>query len=924
MAVILCPKCGKENPDSLRVCQYCQTPLSSGSTVRIGDKPTKKNTGELEPFMPDWLRDVRQQARDLAEKDAAEAASMPKIQKEEPPDLLAGLASQASKPDEDELPDWLAGLTPKKEEKPASTAPAKPASDFFAQFEKSAATPKSEPKPPPSSKAAPEPPPVPPQRDELSDWFAKASEEPSEPFALASDASELHLDWSFEEELSPKSSPESEAPVQEEDLSWLHNLEAEAKKTGELAQSRQADQRSSGIEKPAEPGSTQDDLSWLDSLGGLPTAGQPRQEPPRAEEDLDWLNAFGATPQATQPPAAPAPSQDDLSWLDNLGTPARSEQPAAPDERPEEDLGWLNAFPESPAAPQDKDIPPASKKDDLGGASEPAADDISWLRGLQGTPGTFSGALTDSAFEQGQSASAAAAVNMPHVSPFTPRQTAPLDDKIGQQLPDWLKSATEEPSMPLGPQALDRMRDDKKAPPVPDENTARALFGTVIRPKDEQPVVPEQAPAPVEPVARANEEAGPLYSEVNSLFSDELPDWLSNPEPADSQPVEEIGVNAEGGDALSPAELPSWVQAMRPVEAVIATEAAAGLGNLPVERDGPLAGLQGVIPLVAIGSLRRPRPVPLTLQTTEEQQTSATVLEQILQRETTARSLSSAPAVASQQTLRWIIAGLLVFVLAAVLFSGTQIMPISPVLPLETRNITNAVMSLADNAPVLVVMDYQPGLAGEMEAVSGPLLDQMVRLHHPYLSFVATSPSGSALVERLLANTNINQPGGAGYVVKQNYDNLGYLPGGEAGVAAFLQSPQTTLPSLQALRFSGYAAVLLLSDHADSARTWVEQISILKQADPTVASQPLLAVASAQTAPMLEPYFSSGQITGMISGLPSASTYEALNDGRPGMARTYWDAFGVGMMMAVFLIVVGSLWSVYSGIRASRMKTVEE
>jgi hypothetical protein len=251
-------------------------------------------------------------------------------------------------------------------------------------------------------------------------------------------------------------------------------------------------------------------------------------------------------------------------------------------------------------------------------------------------------------------------------------------------------------------------------------------------------------------------------------------------------------------------------------------------------------------------------------------------------------------------------------------------MPISPVLPPEAREMTNVVMSVADSAPVLVIMDYQPGLAGEMEAVGGPLLDQLVRLHHPYLSFVATSASGNALVERLLANTNINQAQGAGYVLGQNYDNLGYLPGGESGVLAFLQSPQGAIPSSRILNFSEYAAILILTDHADSARTWVEQISIMKQADPTLASQPLLAVASAQTGPMLRPYFSSGQITGLISGLPTAAGYESLNDNRPGMARTYWDAFGVGMMMAVLLIIVGSLWSAYSGIRASRVQAAEE
>ncbi len=132
------------------------------------------------------------------------------------------------------------------------------------------------------------------------------------------------------------------------------------------------------------------------------------------------------------------------------------------------------------------------------------------------------------------------------------------------------------------------------------------------------------------------------------------------------------------------------------------------------------------------------------------------------------------------------------------------------------------------------------------------------------------------------------------------------------------------MPASRILDFSEYAAILVLSDHADSARTWVEQISIMKQANPALGSQPLLAVASAQTGPMLQPYFSSGQITGMISGLPTAAGYELLNDHRPGMARTYWDAFGVGMMMAVFLIVLGSLWSVYSGIRARRTQIAEE
>src|SRR5512146_776858 len=109
MAELRCPTCGKSNPDFLDHCQFCQTPLKKDSALRIGDTPTKKDTGELEAILPDWLKDVRQQARDSAEQDAAQA---PQPKKEEPPDFLAGLASQAGGTGDEEIPDWLAGISP--------------------------------------------------------------------------------------------------------------------------------------------------------------------------------------------------------------------------------------------------------------------------------------------------------------------------------------------------------------------------------------------------------------------------------------------------------------------------------------------------------------------------------------------------------------------------------------------------------------------------------------------------------------------------------------------------------------------------------------------------------------------------------------------------------------------------------------------
>ena len=136
MGGVTCPNCGKDNPDFLDNCQFCQAVLRRESTLNIGEGPTKKTTGELEAILPDWLREARQQGRDVAEEDAKKEATKPKIPSVEPPDLLAGLAFQAASDDED-VPDWLAAINPVEKKTPA---PAKPAEedplDFFAQFNK--------------------------------------------------------------------------------------------------------------------------------------------------------------------------------------------------------------------------------------------------------------------------------------------------------------------------------------------------------------------------------------------------------------------------------------------------------------------------------------------------------------------------------------------------------------------------------------------------------------------------------------------------------------------------------------------------------------------------------------------------------------------------------------------------------------------
>jgi hypothetical protein len=287
-------------------------------------------------------------------------------------------------------------------------------------------------------------------------------------------------------------------------------------------------------------------------------------------------------------------------------------------------------------------------------------------------------------------------------------------------------------------------------------------------------------------------------------------------------------------------------------------------------------------------------------------------LEQILGSETSPRTLITSAFVAPQQWLRWALTGIFLIVLSAVLFLRSQSMPVSASLPVVgIDSLSNAVANIPANAKVLVIIDYEPSLAGEMEAISDSVLDQMVQHSHPNFSFLSTSPNGAALVERLISNTTINQAG-------SQYLNLGYLPGGATGVLGFIESPKQVNPFADVQSFSEYSALVVLSDHAESGRVWVEQLQSQKQIDAGLANQPLLMVASAQAGPLLQPYLSSGQIAGLISGISDAAKYETKNGLPAGITRSYWDAFGIGLMMSIALIIVGSLWSLFTGIRARR------
>ena len=127
------------------------------------------------------------------------------------------------------------------------------------------------------------------------------------------------------------------------------------------------------------------------------------------------------------------------------------------------------------------------------------------------------------------------------------------------------------------------------------------------------------------------------------------------------------------GQAIAPAELPSWVQAMRPVESALPVSPASS-GDFSVEAGRPLAGLQNVLPSGPGFQLTsKPKAYSISSNATNEHQTQAALLEQILAAETAPVSMKAAFVIMCQRILRWAITVLMFLFVGGIVFTGTQI-----------------------------------------------------------------------------------------------------------------------------------------------------------------------------------------------------------------------------------------------------------
>lgn len=417
----------------------------------------------------------------------------------------------------------------------------------------------------------------------------------------------------------------------------------------------------------------------------------------------------------------------------------------------------------------------------------------------------------------------------------------------------------------------------------------------------------------VPPLITEPEAEGEVLSPDFDIGSIEVPDWLSElkAEAPASQPPPPPEVHD-----LAPATLPAWLEAMRPMETFRPVVEIQPEEDQTVEAAGPLAGLRGV--LLAEPAVAMPRQVTSAvarLTVTERQFALGDLLRRMVEEEE--QEVRPRPAARRRlPLLRWAV-GLVLFLAVALpsFIGGPSFAPPAQVLP-DLPSLVQLVNALPAERPVLLVFEYEPAFAAELEAVSGPLLDHLMA-RGIRLATVSTRAGGPPLADRLLRRVASAHGGNPG----EDYVHLGYLPGGAAAVQLFVSNPRQVVlggfhPSGEApediwaspvlsgtQQLSDFSAVIVIAAGTEIARTWVEQ------SRPRLGATPLIMVLTAGVEPLLRPYYEARepQVNGILSGMPAAVAYEQANT-RPEMARSLWDAFGSGMMAVELALVVGIVY----------------
>jgi hypothetical protein len=376
---------------------------------------------------------------------------------------------------------------------------------------------------------------------------------------------------------------------------------------------------------------------------------------------------------------------------------------------------------------------------------------------------------------------------------------------------------------------------------------------------------------------------------------------------------------SRSGKPLEEAKVPTPVEqvAKVPPQPEEAIEEAGAPPAEAIETVGPLTGIRGALPIEPIFAMSgaAKAAVPSVVPTVGAKE--AELFEEAV-------AAAPLPAVEPAEkrreriltkALHWFIYILIALAVIVPLILGTHWFGSSDVLSsskggnpvsVGTTEFYEFIEALPAGSVVLVAYDYDPATAAEMTLQAEAIVHHLMERDLKVMA-ISLFPAGPGIAQEMLDEAASEH----GYQYGEDYINLGYLPDQPASLRAFVGRPVSgreyrqgratvVFPIAQYVHhIRDIVLIIELAGGQDTLRWWVEQVS-------TPYSVPMVAGVTASLEPNARPYHHSGQLSGLISGLPGAAEYERLND-RPGGAMASLDSQSLAHLAIVGFIVLGNL-----------------
>ena len=233
-------------------------------------------------------------------------------------------------------------------------------------------------------------------------------------------------------------------------------------------------------------------------------------------------------------------------------------------------------------------------------------------------------------------------------------------------------------------------------------------------------------------------------------------------------------------------------------------------------------------------------------------------------------------------------------------------------LPIRATNATqlvyDAVDDLEPNSKVLVSFEYGPSTKPEIHPMAIGILRHLFT-NNQKVYVTCLWPDGQFMAEDALTEIAEQE---FGLTYGEDYVLLGFRPGNEAvvkGIVSNLRKLYTTdargtlvdqIPMMANVnKVKDFDFIFSASAGYPGTIEWVQYA-----ADPT--GVPMSTGTTSIQVNDVMPYVQSGQVKGILAGMPGAAEYEALI-GSPGIGTSGMDAQSVAHLVIVLFIVLGNI-----------------